>query len=356
MTIVEIKDKALWDGFIDSSDYGSIYHKWDFLEIIKKYSKIKLYRYGIYDGADLIAVFPMFIDSIMGFQVIYSPPPGLAVPYLGFVPSYDYDGLSQEKREDVLDIIADSINFEINKLSPKYISICGLPKMPDVRNFLFYGYYANAHYNYLIDLKKPLEQLWESLSKDCRKRIMSMSRSTSEIKEVSDIEKFYNIMKKRYNQQGLNFSIPGPGYIKDLIEAYPDNIKLFFIYDNGKTSDVELICQYKDKITLWMGGAIIEKSLHSQEYATWKLIEMYKGLGYSQLEISGADIKRLCRFQSKFNPSLNFGYKIYKKDAIGSFSEWFYLSFIKKRWLNTGFSLEKMLIIDHEIFNIYHKF
>lgn len=87
MVIKLIEDKNRWDQFIDNSTYGTLFHKWDFLKIIEKYSGYQLHPYGIYRRDELICVFPIYTKEYMGAKIVASPPSNMAVPYLGFIMS-----------------------------------------------------------------------------------------------------------------------------------------------------------------------------------------------------------------------------------------------------------------------------
>jgi hypothetical protein len=40
-----IWDRELWDGFVDASPYGTLFHKWGFLRIVEKHTGYKLFLY-----------------------------------------------------------------------------------------------------------------------------------------------------------------------------------------------------------------------------------------------------------------------------------------------------------------------
>jgi hypothetical protein len=41
MAVQIIKDKELWNTFVDESPYGLLFHKWDFLNIMEKYARAR---------------------------------------------------------------------------------------------------------------------------------------------------------------------------------------------------------------------------------------------------------------------------------------------------------------------------
>jgi hypothetical protein len=153
------------------------------------------------------------------------------------------------------------------------------------------------------------------------------------LKESVNVNKFYSIMSDRYGQQGLNYPIISPEYLKDLMEAYPDNLKLYFLYNEGNIVGLELTCRYKDNLMLWMGESIIDKGIPGNYFLRWELIKRAKAEGFKELEIEGANTKRLCANKSRFNPHLNRSYYITKMDALGKVAEWTYQNLLKKKSL-----------------------
>src|SRR5512146_163575 len=102
MSIEIIDDMGLWDGFIEESPQGMLFHRWDFLKIIEKYTHYRLFPYGIYEGRELVSVIPIFYKSTKGIKMAYSPPQGTLayIPYLGPVMGRTYESLTQHKKEE----------------------------------------------------------------------------------------------------------------------------------------------------------------------------------------------------------------------------------------------------------------
>jgi hypothetical protein len=168
MPVEIIHDKALWDKFIDDSPHGLLFHRWDFLKIAEKHTGYKLLPYGVYLGEELVCIFPLFYKKTMGLKTLFSPPPKTAIPSLGLVMGAGYDGLRQRRKENYLNDVVDEMHKEITRLSPDYISIALVPRFIDVRPFKWNGYDIDVHFTYLIDLKKPIEYIFNNMERKCR--------------------------------------------------------------------------------------------------------------------------------------------------------------------------------------------
>lgn len=332
MVVELIKDKELWDEFVDKSPYGLLFHKWDFLKIMEKFSGYKLLSYGIYKGDELIAVFPLFFNKSKGLKKIFSPPPRTGVSYLGFVMDQKYDTLKQDKKESYLNIVADEIDEEIEKFSPNYVAISIVPNFLDIRPFKWNNYNIDTHFTYTINLSRTLDEIGNNLKKILRKQIKKAEDLNLKLLKSDDISMFYELEKKRYEEQSINFPIKSKEYLQDLIKAYPENFGLYYLYDSNEEVIGAITTQEYKRFILWMGNTKIKNEIYGNEYIIWKLIQKAKSENYQKFEIIGANIKRLCQFKSKFNPSLELSFSLYKKDALGKLAEWAYLNFLRKRW------------------------
>jgi Acetyltransferase (GNAT) domain len=333
LTLKLISDRGLWDKFVETSPNGLIFHRWDFLKVIEKHSKYQLLPYGVYLGNELICVYPLFYRRYNGLKMLFSPPPGSSIPYLGFVMCEVYDSLKQRRKELYINTVADDIEREIGRISPNYVSIDTPPKFLDIRPFKWNGYNVDVHFNYLISLEKPLDKIWANFGKDCRERIRQFEKFDVVLKESDDIDAYYELEKKMYEEQGLSVPVMSKEYLQEIFHAFPDNLKLFFLYKDGEVVDTEAAYSYKDKYKLlWSVSSINKKMYGNQEYSTWELIKKAKAEGYKEFEIVGANVRRFCRYQVKFNPSLDMCFTIAKMDTIGAIAEWSYMNIIRRKF------------------------
>lgn len=337
MTLEVINDRSLWDEFIDKSPHGLLFHRWDFLKIVERHTGYALLPYGWYKGNELICVFPIFYKKINGLKMVFSPPPKTAIPHLGPVMGMGYNGFKQRKKEVYMNAMVEEIDRELSKLSPNYISISMAPGFMDIRPFKWCNYDVASHFSYTLDLDRPAGQIWDGFSKDCRSNMKKCMHGSICLEQTLESGTFYDIMNDRYGQQGLTLPIVSREYLADIVSAFPDNIKIFFVKSGPDIRDIELTCEYKDSFKLWLGGATIQKGVSGyQEYATWELIKMAQAKGYKKFEIAGAGVKRICAFQSKFNPQLELSFSVNRADRFGRIAEWAYVNFVKRRWVKTS--------------------
>jgi len=336
MSIEVMTDRGVWDRFIDESPYGLLFHKWDFLKIVERHTGYNLLPYGVYKGSELICVCPFFLKRQMGVHLVFSPPPRVGVPYLGFVMSPTYDQLRQRRKESYLGDAIREINGELLKLSPNYVSLVTVPGFEDVRPFLWAGYDAGIYYTYVIDLRQPLDEIWSGFDHNCKKNIKLCNGHALELRASTGSREFYDLLAARYGEQKLRVPIVSAEYLQDLLAVYPDNLKLHYLYEGEHIVAAELNCQYKGRVMQWLGNTIVQKDVPANYYMRWESIKKAKADGFQQFEIQGADTQRLCPNKAGFNPALARNFNIYRKDAMGLLAEWTYQTFVKKRLAGLG--------------------
>lgn len=249
-----IEDKELWDRFVDQSCDGSLFHKWDCLKIMEKYTNFKLLSYGIYKGGILICIFPLFFKKSKGLKMVFSPPPGLGVNRLGFVMSQEFETFKQRKKEDCLNIVIDGFNEEMKKISPNYLSMSLVPNFLDIRSFKWSSYNIDTNFTYMTNLNLPLNEILNGFDKDLIKEIKKSDTIDLKLLKSENISVLLELGKKRYKEQGLNFPV-NKSCIEELLKTYPENLELYYLYDSyGNIIGGSINCIYKDKFIFWIGG------------------------------------------------------------------------------------------------------
>lgn len=324
-----IEDINLWENFVDDNPFGMIYHKWAFLQIIQKYSGFKLVPYGIYKGEELVCLFPLFVKNKLGIRFAFSPPPRLSVPHMGVLLNREYSSLKQDRKESHLDMIVDEICNELKILSPTYTHISGTPYFLDIRPFKWNGFIAIPSYTYVVNLEDSLEKIWENLGRGCRKNIRKAKNLLS-LEESKNPQKLYDMLNIRFGE--ISDRIPVQvNYFNDIINNFKDNVKIYYLYEgDSEIIGCLLISKFGDRFSLWSGNVKIAHSEGSNEYLNWELMRLAKAEGYKKFELTGANIRTLCQFKSKFNPSLEMSFDIYKKTYFGNLMEQLYRNLTKK--------------------------
>jgi hypothetical protein len=331
MAISIIDDRELWDSTVDQSPYGLLFHKWDFLRIAEKHTGWKLLPYGVYKGKTLLSLFPLFYKKDLLVRSVFSPPPLSCIPYLGPTMNAGYGDVKPSTRESHLQTVVDEVTAEIKKLSPSYVYVQMPPMYNDIRPFKWNGFAETSHFTYFIDLNKTPEQILAGFDKNLRWTLKKVGELPLRLERVNDAEAFCDIVGKRYGEQGLTYPIASPLYLKELLEAYPDNVKMYFLYHGEDIASVITVCQYKGRMIYWMGNARLDSGIAGNDSMLWTMIKKAREEGCTEFEIQGAGDRRLWHFKSKYNPRLEVCYAASMKDELGRAAEWAYFNIKRKK-------------------------
>ncbi len=333
MTVTIIADRELWDRAVDESPYGLIYHKWDFLKIAEKYTGWKLLPYAVYNKTELLSLFPVFYRKEALLRSVFSPPPRSCIPYLGPTMGALADLVKGNTREKYLQTVVDEMSAEISKLAPNFVYVQMPPGFRDIRPFKWNDYVEATNFTYFIDLGRPLEQILAGFDQTLRKTVKRAEGLQLDLRQVSDAGTLYDLLAKRYAEQGLNVPIPGPGYLKELTEAFPGLIRMYSLYHGDQIISANIVSLYKHRLTGWMGNVRLGGEVAGNDIMLWTLIRKAKEEGCTEFEIQGAGEKRLWQYKSKYNPRLEVSYALTRKDRLGQAAEWAYVNVRKRRWL-----------------------
>jgi len=331
-------DRAVWEDFVERSPDGMFFHKWDFLKLTEKHTRYKLLPLTVFHHGKLICLFPLFYRRVYGFKVILSPPPRICTPYLGPVMLPESYRLSQAKREEYAQKAAKGLIDVMASFSPHYASITCVPGIFDMRAIKWNQFQIDVQYTYVIDLDRPLAEIWDNIQPRTRKYIRKyMNRITlRQVQTKKDLEIFFAVEDGRYKSQGLISPLISTSCLKDLSRVFNENIRLYLIEDeaNGDLLGIWGVILYKERYITWIGGVRprVDSSIqHANEVAYWLTMKSAKEEGCRTYVMEGANIPRLCLFKSKFNPRPVSYFRAYKSSVIGAVGEWFYKMVYKRR-------------------------
>jgi len=306
---VEIaKDRKLWEEIVKSSTLTTIFHKWDWLKIMEKYStkrilrrryKARFYPLVISDGETPIGVFPIFFYKGLA-KFVCSPPSAVEDLYLGPVIA-NYDALKQSKRESRLfSLVKEVDSFIRSELNPNFTLFITSPNLVDSRPFKWLGYEVEPRHTYILKLTN-MEEIWGSFHRSLRRGIEKARRGGLVVKEGSedDLKHIYDLLRERNR-------IHAPKeFVLEVYKKFYPNIRVFIAEKDGeKLSGIVNIC-YNEKVSFWIGSPKFSyKGINPNELVFYESIKWAKENGFKYYEIMGADDLSLFEFKRKFNGDL----------------------------------------------------
>jgi lipid II:glycine glycyltransferase (peptidoglycan interpeptide bridge formation enzyme) len=155
------------------------------------------------------------------------------------------------------------------------------------------GFAREGHLNYLIDLDRPANQVFQSIGKRTRKKIRrGLGKEhicTTAVTDRSDLDRWYAILNKTYRHARV------PLADSTLFEAVfdllcPKNMARFFLARvDGVPVASSLELLYRDRVYGWYGG--IDRQYgryHANELMHWHILEWSMNHGYRIYDFGGA--------------------------------------------------------------------
>ncbi|RLI78011.1 hypothetical protein DRP07_11505 [Archaeoglobales archaeon] len=315
LLIAKKKDKDIWDKAVLKSERGTIFHTWDWLEILEESSGLRLYYLLLFDGDELFGIFPIFEGKKYFLKYGYSPPPGFEMTYLG--PLFiRYMNLKQNKKEEkILKATREFDSFFFSEQKYNYVDFGTVPGFEEIKPILWRGYKARPKFTYNLSLDKSLDKLWCGLSRSAKKEIKKAKKNGIKMR-TGDWKELKFIQKRRIERsREIGRSVPKlKDYFKKLFDCFfPEKLKIFVAEDDcGKLISGSIILIFKDKGYGWVG---LHKGndTYTNTFLLWEVICWSKRKGLSSFEIMDAgNALRTCRFKSKFNPQTYTWFNISK--------------------------------------------
>lgn len=304
--IIEITDSpdiTRWSEFVYSHPYGNIFQTPEMAEVYKRtknYEPITLV--AVDSGDEMLAVLQAVVikemKSVLGSFSARSIIQG--GPLL----------IEGEKGIEALKVLIG----HYDKLAQKkalYTQIRTMWDTADVSNFFErIGYTYEDHLNILIDLRKPKNDLWSSLTKS-RRRGVKNARKRNLIIEVMEDKKmipvFYGLLRETY--RGVKIPLADVSLFEAIYDILvPKNMARFFLVKHdGEYIGGRVVLLFNKTVYTWYRGSKPEfLKFYPNDLMGWDTIERYNGKGYHLLDFGGAG-----------KPKENYGVRDFKMQFGG---------------------------------------
>lgn len=327
------EDKDLWDSIAEKSSHSTVFHRWAFLKIIEKYSGTKLYPLIGLNGTTPIGIYPLFYEKKLFLRMVYSPPPHVAVLYLGPVFSYDIT-IKQSKKESLFIDFQEKVDeFISNQLHAHYVMIHTSPGLADPRPLMWAGYDVAIRYSYSVDLSNGMEYVWKNLDKKFRYNITKAKEAGVSVEEggAKELEKIYELMIERYEEQDKVVTFPGE-YLLAVYDAFKTSMAVFAARYEGEIKTGVVDFSFKGRTVTWIGNPKTNLSkIYPNDLLFWEALEREHKNGSKRYEVMGAaGVERLHSYYANYNPTLLINYSAVKYNSlIAKAAEKVYLRVIK---------------------------
>ena len=131
----------------------------------------------------------------------------------------------------ILDYLANTL-----KIRSFYSQFQTTASIEDVRPFIWKGFTAHPLYTYLIPIQDNLEEIKKGFSQSERRylnRAINDKDIAIETGTEEDLVKVNNAVKKRYESQGIRYSVPDD-YLRDVYKYFKEEIFIAKLTHKGE--------------------------------------------------------------------------------------------------------------------------
>jgi hypothetical protein len=314
-------DENHWDSLVESSPQGTVFHTWAWVSAMAKHSRISLFGETIKpvfhpliaeNHGKAIGIMPLYEFPGRFVNYIFSPPPHTAVTYLGPCLKIP-DNMKQGNHERLQRGFQNAIEEYIAKIGANCIRIRPPPKFNDARPYLWLGYEVTPLYNYVLDLQRPIEEIFQQSEPSFRNKVRRTEKEGYTVREGSfkDLEKLYMQQKARYEEQGKQIEIELE-YLQDLwMNMPPGRLRMLIVEKRGEHVTATIEAYYKGRVYGWIGNPKSQSVRGSpNDLLIWEVIKYAVSNGYMEYENIWANDERLNPFKTKLNPHINRYYSV----------------------------------------------
>jgi serine/alanine adding enzyme len=283
--LVRSLDEQAWGQFVDQHPQGNVFHTPEMFQVYNHTQKHQPELWAVTDDERILALLlPVHITLMNGALHSLTT---RAVAYGSVLWTPSVDGCQ------ALELLLKTYAHE-TKGSMLFTELRNLVCLDEAQPILQrYGFVYEPHLNYLIDLDRPTEAIFESIGSRTRKNIRhALNRGEVVVEEIKTREQIgfcYDLLSQTYRAANV------PLADRSLFEAaferlYPRGMIRFTlarVRDAPACTSVELL--YKDVMYGWYGGMDRAFSKYvPNEVLTWHILRWGAEHGYRLYDFGGA--------------------------------------------------------------------
>ena len=294
-----------WDQLLERSADSRVFHRSEFLASLERHSSGRLHRLVGYQGQEPVGVFPIFALSKGGVAATFSPPPRMGVLFQGPVV-FETELMKQRKFEQRNDrFVSRCLDWIDETVGPRYERYCSPPGYTDVRPFSWAKYSVIPRYTYTVNLSREPNAIKRSFSRTPRRNLeKGDSIEIDADAGIDGIRFVHEQVTERYDAQGKTYSVPLE-FLTDLYERTADGtVRSYVARLEGEPMAGLVTFWTDDRVYFSEGGAKPDTSVPFNDHLHWRVMCDAVDGGLMEYDLQGANTPRICRYKSKFNPTL----------------------------------------------------
>jgi len=303
-----------WDQLVDKSEQGTIFHSSVWITTVAKNLHIDYIIIGVFNGSHLIGGCFFYIKKVFHFfKIGYTAVP--ATPFGGiitFIPDSSKVRISEQREHQIIRMLL----VKIQSLNLSKITIINNPFLLDIRPFKLQGWREQINYTYVISLENDI---LSSLSNKVRTNIRKAQKNGFIVKKEYNPDIFWDLTNTMYAKQNINIPFQ-KDYIFSLMKMINQNHSGdMWIARTSTGSAVSALFVLYDTHMAQAWVAANDPKFQNTGAISLIFFEAFVDLqkkGFHKINMMGANIPRLAKFYSSFNPRLVPYYSVERSQMI----------------------------------------
>ncbi|ELZ97995.1 hypothetical protein C440_02068 [Haloferax mucosum ATCC BAA-1512] len=311
-----------WADALPSSGIEA-FHTPAVLAAIDEHFDGEMHLFGVFKGQEPVALFPTFVRKNPLGRVVVSPPPSMAIPYIGpiLMPNSPKQSTYESVNREFADLVLDELGVRDKRT---FVRILCSPSYLDPRPFEWTGFAVKPSFTYRLDLADwSLDEIQSQFSSSLRREIRQATELDVSIdtEGIDGARAVYDDVVSRYDEQDEPFAMPWE-FVESLVENLGDRCRVYVARDPDGKYLSGMIVPFSDEAAyFWLGGARGEyDGVSINSLLHWTIIEDIVEddvlESVTKYDLVGANTERLCTYKSKFGGEL-VPYYIVESTGVG---------------------------------------
>lgn len=302
--------EQIWDNVVAGFEEGTIFHTMAWMQVVEKLYGAEKLPMGIFDGSDLLGVFPFFCIRRGPIKILGSPLGGVG-----------YGG--PLIRKTFYRAVIEQVDGLLKHLGTGYIGFRSLaPLSPKTLTDNHYG--IQELKTIILPLNQKSQQLWDNLKSECRTAIRKARKNNVRIIEATNknfLDVYYEMAKDTYKKSNRLPPLSKSAYsvIWDLLKPY-DRIRVMLAKHDDQVVAGGIFFHFNNRLYYWDGASFPDYySLCPNNLLHWSLIEWGANNGVTQYDMLGANIPSIAKFKLSFGGDLRTYTYAYKDATLPAY-------------------------------------
>jgi lipid II:glycine glycyltransferase (peptidoglycan interpeptide bridge formation enzyme) len=285
ITVVHTLPEKEWRRFVDEHPQGNIFHTPEMFQVFARTQGYRTTLWAAVDsGGRLMALLLPVEITLMGGPLRWLTT--RAVAYGSVLCAPDLES------KEALRVLLRAYKREVNGRL-LFTELRNLSDSGDLQSALNEcGFVYEEHLNFLVDLARPQEEIWQSIRPNARRNIKKAWKSQVVIREVNDpnqVPAAHALLKNTYER--LQVPLADTSLFRSTFEIlYPRGMFKIFMAQVGDVDvGVMTLLLYKDIVYYWYAGMVREyASYRAGDLLVWHALEWGSQNGFRILDLGGA--------------------------------------------------------------------